>query len=55
MLATSTNVVLALVLAIVGGLLGAIDVIRSKGQSLTSWGVVAVAGAVIFLTVKALG
>ncbi len=42
---------IALVLFIVGLLLGAIDVVRSKGESLTAWAVVAVAAGLILLRV----
>lgn len=34
---------LALILVAVGGILAAVDVVRSKFQALTSWGVVAIA------------
>ncbi len=46
---TSTIV---LVLYIIGLLLGAIDVLRSKGESLTAWGLVAVAAGLILLRVS---
>jgi hypothetical protein len=38
---------LFLALVILAGLLGAIDVVRSRGQALTSWGVVALAVALL--------
>lgn len=41
--------VIVLVLAIVALLLGGIEVIRSKAQSLLAWGLVAVAIAVVLL------
>ena len=39
--------VLVVPLIIVGGVLGAIDVVRSHGQSLVAWGVVALAAALL--------
>ncbi len=45
---TSTIV---LVLFIIGLLLGAIDVFRSKGESLTAWGLVAVAAGLLILRI----
>ena len=36
---------------IVGGILGAVDVVRSKGQSLVAWGVVALAAALLITKV----
>ena len=41
--------VLVLPLIIVGGILGAVDVVRSKGQSLVAWGVVALAAALLIV------
>ena len=43
--------VLVLPLIIVGGILGAVDVVRSKGQSLVAWGVVALAAALLIAKV----
>ncbi len=55
MLAASTNVVVALVLAIVGAVLAAVVLVQSKFVALIGWAALAVAVAVIFLTIKVLG
>lgn len=36
-------------LAIVAGILGAVELVRSKGQSLVAWGLVALAVALVIL------
>ncbi len=54
MLATSANVVFALVLALVGGLIAVIVLVQSKFQAFIGWAVLAVALAVVLLTVKVL-
>jgi len=38
---------LGLVLVAIGGILAAVDLVRSKFQPLTSWGVVAIAAALL--------
>ena len=43
--------ILVVPLIIVGGILGAVDVVRSKGQSLVAWGVVALAAALLITKV----
>ena len=43
--------ILVVPLIIVGGILGAVDVVRSKGQSLVAWGVVALAAALLIAKV----
>lgn len=54
MLAVSTNVVIALVLAIVGAVIAVISLVQSKFQAFLAWGVLSVCLAVIFLTIKVL-
>lgn len=44
-----TEATLVLILAIVGGVLGGIDVIRTRARSLTAWGVVLLALAVVVI------
>ena len=43
--------VLVLPLIIVGGILGAVEVFRTDGQSLPGWGVVALAAALLITKV----